>query len=192
MLRDPVPIVVDMQKDFCRPGFAFDAGTVDHDHIGTAVEQTGTFLARARAAGHTPLLVRTIHSDEVDSPVWIERYAESRFDRPCLPGTEGAAFCDPLDASDGDTIITKHRYDAFHGTRLHDVLQEHDVSEIVLAGVLTDVCVEYTAQSAYNHDYRVTVLSDCTASRTPDAHRVALGKMGNVVGTVRTSDDITF
>lgn len=192
MIPDPALVVVDMQKDFCRPGRAFDTGEQDFDHIAAAVDRTAALLDRYRAAGNTPILVRTVHGDDVDSPVWQETYADAPHDRPCLRGSEGAEFCDPLDVSADDVVATKHRYDAFHGTDLAEILERHDVSRVALAGVLTDVCVEYTAQSAYNHDFRVTVLEGCTAAMTPDRHAAALEKMEDIGIDVRDASAVNL
>jgi len=41
------------------------------------------------------------------------------------------------------------------------------VSEIVLAGTVTSICIDSTARSAVDLGFDVTILSDCTSSRTP-------------------------
>ena len=69
----------------------------------------------------------------------------------------------------GDRIIElpgKHGLNAFSSTDLEKVLRQHQVTDVVLAGVVTSVCIDSTGRSAHEKDFAVTVLSDCTSGRT--------------------------
>ena len=55
---------------------------------------------------------------------------------------------------------------AFSNTDLEDVLIKKGISDVVLAGVVTSLCVDSTARSAFDRGYQVHVLSDTTAGRT--------------------------
>lgn len=78
--------------------------------------------------------------------------------------------------------LDKRRYSAFAGTALDQLLRERKVDEVVLCGVLTDICVLHTAISAYNLSYRIQVLANATASLTPERHAWALTHMHDVLG----------
>lgn len=78
--------------------------------------------------------------------------------------------------------LDKRHYNAFCGTSLDVYLRERHVDEVVLCGVLTDICVLHTAIAAYDLGYKITVLSDATASLTPAAHAFALNHFQNVLG----------
>lgn len=56
---------------------------------------------------------------------------------------------------------------AFSSTRLATVLEEAGVDHIVLAGVVTSICIDSTGRAAAERGHQVTILSDCTAGRTP-------------------------
>jgi biuret amidohydrolase len=74
-----------------------------------------------------------------------------------------------------DVIIrAKRRYDAFLGTELDLVLRLHEVENVVVVGVCTDVCVSATVQRARYLDYRCLVLRDATAWTSPERHEAAL------------------
>ena len=69
----------------------------------------------------------------------------------------------------GDRIIEipgKIGLNAFVGTHLDDVLQSRGIENIILAGAVTSVCIDSTGRSAYERQYQVVQLSDCTSGRT--------------------------
>lgn len=187
MIADPALVLVDMQRDFCAPDGAHGR---DADVTGpqSAAEAAGDFLRRYRDSGRTPILVRTLHGEDSTSSRWQAKY-ENR-PTPCRPGTEGAAFVPELDVRDADRVVTKHRYSAFHETDLDLVLRSNDVSRVLIGGVATNVCVESTARAAFDHDYDVTVLRDCTGSTEPDLREASLRNVAGHFGTVTESDDV--
>lgn len=60
----------------------------------------------------------------------------------------------------------KRGLNAFAETRLDDELRARDITDVVLAGAVTSLCIDSTARSAVDRGYRVTVLSDCTSARS--------------------------
>ena len=64
-------------------------------------------------------------------------------------------------------IPGKRGLNAFTHTELANVLNKNDITNIVLAGTVTSICIDSTARSAVELGFNVTVLNDCTSSRTP-------------------------
>jgi nicotinamidase-related amidase len=60
----------------------------------------------------------------------------------------------------------KRGLNAFSNTELDEVLSSNGVTHVVLAGVVTSICIDSTGRAAHERGYRVSVLSDCTAGRT--------------------------
>ncbi len=56
----------------------------------------------------------------------------------------------------------KRGLNAFHKTDLNVILQNHRIKNIVLAGVVTSICIDSTARYAFDNGYKVFILSDCT------------------------------
>jgi nicotinamidase-related amidase len=75
---------------------------------------------------------------------------------------------------DGDPVVDKRRYDAFFATDLADRLRALHVRDLALAGVMTNLCVETTARSAFVRDLRVHVLLDATATAREELHLASL------------------
>ncbi|KPZ57867.1 MULTISPECIES: isochorismatase family cysteine hydrolase [Pseudoalteromonas] len=70
----------------------------------------------------------------------------------------------------GERIVQipgKRGLNAFTHTELANVLNNNGITDIVLAGTVTSICIDSTARSAVELGFNVTVLNDCTSSRTP-------------------------
>ncbi|MEM1885293.1 MAG: isochorismatase family cysteine hydrolase, partial [Candidatus Jordarchaeales archaeon] len=74
------------------------------------------------------------------------------------------------------------KYDGFLGTALDLVLSSRKIDSLIVTGVLTNICVLYTASTASMLGYNVTVVRDCVASTSDKEHEWALHHMGDVIG----------
>lgn len=69
----------------------------------------------------------------------------------------------------GDRIVEvpgKRGLNAFINTDLDNILKKHDITDTVIGGVVTSVCVDSTGRSAFERGYKVSIISDCTSGRT--------------------------
>ena len=69
----------------------------------------------------------------------------------------------------GDAVLEipgKRGLNAFSNTKLDNILKENNIKNIIMLGVVSSVCIDSTARSAFELGYNVTILSDCTAGRT--------------------------
>lgn len=73
-----------------------------------------------------------------------------------------------------DVIIYKNKPSAFFGTNLEAWLRYDRVDTVIVVGVSTSGCVRQTAVDAFSHNFRVTVVEDACADRSPTAHRANL------------------
>jgi|SRR2546425_7709896 len=83
-------------------------------------------------------------------------------------GTRGAETIPEL-LRFGERIIEvpgKRGLNAFSNTDLDNLFQQRGITNVVLAGVVTSICVDSTGRSAYERGYKVSILSDCTSGRT--------------------------
>ena len=63
-------------------------------------------------------------------------------------------------------IPGKRGLNAFSNTDLDETLRGRDITNVVIAGVVTSICIDSTGRAAHERGYRVSVLKDCTAGRT--------------------------
>jgi nicotinamidase-related amidase len=83
-------------------------------------------------------------------------------------GTEGVEVIEEL-LPFADKIVEvkgKRGFNAFAYTDLHLILQQRNITEVIVAGLITSVCVDSTGRAAHELGYKVSILSDCTAART--------------------------
>ena len=123
-----------------------------------------------RQAGRPVIFTQHVHHpDHMDSGImgwWWEGM--------CLEGSpesEIHAYVAPLP---GEKVIQKHRYSAFYNTDLETVLRVLKIEDLVIAGVMTNMCCESSARDAYYRDYRVFVPADGSGSINEEMHRASL------------------
>jgi len=85
---------------------------------------------------------------------------------------------DKLDISIG-TRLQKSQYDAFYQTDLVDLLQGRHVTQVVICGVMTHLCCETTARSAFIHGFEVFFAIDGTATYNEDFHLATLTNLSH-------------
>ena len=83
-------------------------------------------------------------------------------------------MCDELGCGPDDLVVDKVRFDAFQWTSLEPLLRGLGVTELMICGVVTNICVETTARSAFMRDFPVTLLEDCCAAKTRRLHELAV------------------
>lgn len=75
-----------------------------------------------------------------------------------------------INVDKNDIYITKHTWNAFFETGLHDELQKRLVTNIVLGGISTSIGVEGTARTASELGYNITLATDAMTDRVESAH----------------------
>lgn len=95
-----------------------------------------------------------------------------------------------LGAQPSDLRVTKLCWGAFTGSSLHATLQDLGVTQIVLAGINTQIGVETTARSAYELGYHVVLAADAMTSGDAQAHENTVHRIFPRLGEVGTTDDV--
>lgn len=72
------------------------------------------------------------------------------------------------------TIVTKPQYDAFLYTNLDEHLKSNGITQLVITGVMTHLCCETTARSAFMRGFDILFAIDGTATYREDFHRSSL------------------
>jgi nicotinamidase-related amidase len=87
-----------------------------------------------------------------------------------------------------DYHIVKPRYSAFFSTELDLILRRLGVRHVILTGTTTPNCIRASCYDAISLDYAVTVLSDCTSSKTAEIQKSNLRDMANIGAEITDSD----
>ena len=99
-------------------------------------------------------------------------------------GTEGAELADVVQPQDQEPVITKCRYSAFAGTRLEMILRSMRIEDLLVGGVMTNLCCETTARDAFVRDFNVFFLGDGTATADAGLHLASLQNIAYGFGRV--------
>jgi len=187
-------LIVDMQKDFCTPGFGAERAGRDLGPANRAIPAIRKLLEGARAAGATVAHVGfwTLPDNGSDSDSWLQKRRGATVSSPtlCIADTDGARFIDELAPAPGELEIRKHRYSAFTATNLDLLLRARGVRTIIVTGVSTNVCVETTFRAGFELGYYVVVPTDGCASWDQALHEAALANVRHRFGVTPDADDI--
>ena len=107
-----------------------------------------------------------------------------------INGTEGWKFLPEVMIASKDIILPKKRYSAFFGTDLDTTLRSRRIQDLIISGVMTNLCCETTARDAFMRDYRVFFLIDGTATRRSELHLATLKNLGFGFAYLLTCDEL--
>lgn len=96
----------------------------------------------------------------------------------CLESDQiGRVVTELLRPSPDDYFVLKPKHSGFYSTTLEVLLQQLEVKRVILCGFAGNICVLYTANDAYMRGLEIVIPSDCVASETAQANRLALNQM---------------
>ncbi len=107
-------------------------------------------------------------------------------------GTSGAETIPELLAF-GDRVLYvtgKVGFNAFSNTRLDDVLRVGGITNVLVCGMVTSLCIDSTGRAAYERGYSVTIVSDCSSARTPAEQEFFCSSVFPLYGGVQTSTEL--
>lgn len=94
-----------------------------------------------------------------------------------IEGTSDAELLPGLHRQEADAVVKKSTYSAFRGTGLEELLREKGVEEVIVTGVMTNLCCETTAREAFIRGFRVFFSTDATGTANEELHEAALKNM---------------
>ena len=158
-------LVIDMQK------FFLDPASPSYTCGGPAIlPNLKIVLGAFRQAGRPVIFTRHVHHpDRLDAGI-MEWWWEGM----CLEGSPESEIHPDVSPQRDEKVIFKHRYSAFYNTDLETVLRCLKIEDLVIAGIMTNMCCESTARDAYYRDYRVFFPADATGSINEEMHLASL------------------
>ena len=169
-------LVVDMQNGFCHPEGSFTRIGMGLEGADEAVRNAAIAVEQARGAGFPVVFTRHLYR-----PGRADEGPALKQNSPALAGVDGleagtwdAEVVAELGCGPSDLVVDKVRFDAFQWTSLEPLLRGLGVAELVVCGVLTNLCVETTIRSAFMRDFPVIMLADCCAAATRRLHELSV------------------
>jgi len=87
-------------------------------------------------------------------------------------------------------ILQKSQYDAFIDSNLGSRLMEQGIKQVVIGGVMTHLCCETTARSAFGRGFEIFFLVDGTATYNQDYHQATLLNLAHGIAVLTTVDQV--
>jgi nicotinamidase-related amidase len=188
-------VVVDMQNDFVRAGAPLEVpdARATIPALRAVIElfrrrQRPIVFTRYLAGPKETLLWKW--SPQLRAPWYcckpgfLRRYTDAARELDCV------AVIDELPVRPGDYVVDKYWYGAFFRTNLHDILLGEHVDTVVVAGTVTQICVEETAREAFHLGLQTVILSDGVSSFDPGMHAATLKNFALKFGRVMDSREL--
>ncbi|MCK4322005.1 cysteine hydrolase [candidate division WOR-3 bacterium] len=127
----------------------------------------------------------THHPDNLDAGIM-----EWWWGGMCLEGSPESEVHHDIVPFPHEKVIQKHRYSAFYNTDLETILRCLKIEDIVISGIMTNLCCESTARDAYYRDYRTFFLADATGTINEEMHLASLLNIAFGFAFVTTKNEI--
>lgn len=106
-----------------------------------------------------------------------------------MKNSEGAQIIDELAPREGDYILEKRTYSAFHETGLDLLLRQLNVDTVIITGLHTNICDRHTAADAFFRGYKIKVPEDCVDSFTEKDHIEGIEYLKKIYGAEITASN---
>lgn len=137
---------------------------------------------------------------ERDFPILHVKHMSTEPGSTYFPGQLGNEFKDEIVPLANEDVLEKSTNSAFIGTNLDEKLRGMGISEVVIAGVITNNSVEATARMSGNLGYRTYVVSDATFTfglidfngmehSAEDIHNISLANMQDEYATIVSAQE---
>lgn len=139
-----------------------------------------------RRAGRPVIFTRHMHKvDGSDFGVlgewWPENIIENTLESEIHPS---------LGARADDIVIRKNVYSSFVGTDLENILRKLGVTDLVISGVMTNLCCETAARDAFCRNFRVFFPADANGTSSEEMQVASLINIAFGFGAVMRAREI--
>ncbi len=173
-------LVVDMLHYFADPG-----GRVYLPSTAVIIPRIALLLKHWRMIGGTVVYTRHCHNGSDDLGM-LGRF----FSDYIRCGKLESEIIPELSPLPGEKIFRKKTYDAFYNTDLDEFLKSRSVEQVLVTGVLTQMCCETTARSAFVRGYEVYIPADALTTSSEELHIGSLQNLASGFAVITDTSSI--
>jgi nicotinamidase-related amidase len=196
-------IVVDVQRYFVHPEYPLGKWVTEWDADGAnayfnrvrnlVIPNIQRLLERARQLGLFIVFteVGSLRPDGADLPGWMRRHIAASGAAVYPPFSDPSCRVDDsISPRPGELILQKTTSGPLSSTKLDQTLRVLRIDTVVVAGLVTEVCVAQTAREFGDRDFDAIVVDDACASMDDTRHRAALDTIAITFGFVASTEDV--
>ncbi|OPL17594.1 MAG: hypothetical protein AVO35_09185 [Candidatus Aegiribacteria sp. MLS_C] len=173
-------LVIDMLRYFAHSG-----GRAYIPSSEAVLPGLGRLLQLWRGSGGTVVFTRHCHSGPEDLGMLGRFFVDH-----IRCGERDSEIIRELEPLPTERVYLKNTYDAFHGTGLEEYLLETGLEQVLITGVLTQMCCETTARSAFVKDFEVFVPVDALTTTTEELHLCSLMSMASCCAVMTSTEEL--
>jgi len=169
-------LLIDVIQDFFHP-----EGQNYHAEYDPILKVILIMLDAARKAG-----MMVVHVREDHPPHHTMDFEFEKLPQHCFSGSSAVEWAEGIRVLENEYVVTKRRYSAFFETDLNLLLREAGITQVMVVGVKTHVCIRATVQDAFGWGYRPIVIREAVGSNYHHLHEASLEDIERYMGTVIT------
>lgn len=190
-MKKTVLILVDMQNAFCSKNGSFWKRGNSILNLNNMLEITKLLLNFARKKKWLIIFTRLAYeSGYSDAGLLLKRNPKIKKLGGYIENTWDSKIIDALTPKKHEIVITKKRYDPFYNTNLEEILKKNKIKRAVVAGLLTNVCVESCVRSLFDRDFEVITIQDGTSTSSKALYKASLETMEKHLAKVINLDKL--
>lgn len=151
-MRKTALIIVDFQKEWINKKSKYYVG-----NIGEEIGKTNLLAESCRSKGYD--IIFTKHVEKSGDAFRLKK---------------GAELISGIHNSETDIIIEKNNISSFYNTTLEQILKTNRIKEVVVCGILTNLCVRMLVEELYDRNLKITVIRDCCKALDKKTHEFTL------------------
>ncbi|SCC73194.1 cysteine hydrolase family protein [Acinetobacter albensis] len=136
-------LVIDLQNEY------LPTGKLPLVNIEQTAANAVKVIAKARQEGTQVIYVQ--HIGNAESPIF-------------QPSSNGIEFQDTVKPQANETVVIKNHINAFLNTNLKEILDSNEVTELVVLGAMSHMCIDAAVRAASDFGYKVKVIHDACAT----------------------------
>jgi nicotinamidase-related amidase len=154
----------------------------------------------ALEAGRTATMLLNYFREKQLSVVHVQHISTREGATFFLPNTEGINFYKGVIPLPNEIVIKKHFPNSFRDTRLNEHLSSGGIKELVICGMMSQMCIDATVRAAFDLNYVCTIAHDACAARSlvfngidipaPHVHGAYMAALGAVYAKVSSAAEI--
>ena len=188
--KETAVVLIEFQNDFCKEGGILHGGVQGELSRQGTIPNAVKLAEEARKKGalivHSPFIFNEKYFEDHQMQGIVKAVADGGAFRE---GTWGAEIIDELKPQEGDKVVGgKCTLCGFNNTNLDELLEAGNIKNVVIAGFLTNFCVESTSRTAYDKGYGVTVIKDATAANSEEEQNHSEQKIFPLLGQTLSVD----